>query len=330
MHPHFFTTKLAAACLIGCAACTTFAINAHAGPSDKGPAIEEWAKSAHDWSGFYMGANLGGALTDFRFRGLEEDGGFFEDVNVSQQFDELRGPSMRPDGAIASDNFATFLVPRHSHNDGAVIGGGQAGYQHQFGHFVVGVEGSFDRTSTSDTKTDRDFTSTEVDSPRQIVFFGTEGDTSLTARRRVEMNWMGAATAKVGYAQGPFLFYGIGGAAWTDVTVWANDSASTDFFDLVFIGEIPVAADFLGNVTSNNLSRHREVRTGWTAGGGIQIAFTRVVSLGLEYRHSGFGNDNNSFSSHGGPIFPGSTRVDIDTDQVTVKFDVNLSHFFGE
>ena len=333
--------KLAATFLAGCVAFLAFSSNADAGPPEKGPALEESAESSHDWTGFYMGANLGGVLTDFDEDG-PDDGGFFEDVNVSQQFEELdRGQKDRPGGTIREDTFSTFFVPSRAEQDGAFIGGGQIGYQHQFGHFVVGIEGSFDRTAARSSDIFRDFTSTELDDQRNLpipIFFGTFADTSFAATRKAEMNWMGAVTAKLGYAHGPFLFYGIGGASWADVTVTSHDIASTDFVDVIFIDFRsdapqllpPIGEFFLGNVTSVNRSRHNEVRTGWTAGGGIEIAFSRVVSLGLEYRHADFGDDHDSISPDGGPIFPGSSRLEIDTDQVTVKFNVNLSHFFGK
>ena len=44
----------------------------------------------------------------------------------------------------------------------AVMGGGQLGYQHQFGHWVFGIEGDIDRTSIRNTQNFRGFTNDEI------------------------------------------------------------------------------------------------------------------------------------------------------------------------
>jgi opacity protein-like surface antigen len=66
-----------------------------------------------------------------------------------------------------------------------------------------------------------------------------------------------------------------------------------------------------------------DVLTGWYAGGGIQYALNDVVRVGAEYRHCDFGDETVNFHS-GGPVFPGRTRFDLDSNQVTFRVNIML------
>ncbi len=91
-----------------------------------------WAQNSFDWSGFYIGGNVGGNWVDYNSHG-------FSDTLTTQP---LPGPD-------------TILVASTSGFDNtraAFLGGGQAGYNQQFGRFVLGVEGDFDGTPSSTTK----------------------------------------------------------------------------------------------------------------------------------------------------------------------------------
>ena len=287
--------------------------------------LSEWAKSPCDWTGFYAGLNIGGIFNNYDFRGTNHNG-FFEDVAVDDQFYNNLFMFTGVPGGIA-----TFFVPNHSETDGGIIGGGQVGYQRQFGHFVLGVEGTFDRTSTSATNLFRDSAVTQFGA-LDSTFANITGDTSFEASRRAETNWIAAAMGKLGYAQGPFLFYAIGGATWCDINTTAHDIATTDFFILrdgmAPIPSEPIDSQFLATISNTNISKSDDTRFGWTAGGGIEIAATKTVSLALEYRHSDFGSETYHYSSHGGVIFPGSTSVDLTSDQVTFKMNGLLNTFF--
>jgi outer membrane immunogenic protein len=81
-----------------------------------------------------------------------------------------------------------------------------------------------------------------------------------------EVKWFGTARARLGYAYDTWLFYGTGGAAFGRVhTFIAN----------------PVVPGFDGT----------KDRIGWTAGAGIEHAFTPHWSAKLEYLHVDLGND---------------------------------------
>ena len=221
------TPKWLSAFACAIAILTPFAVNA--GPMEKNPVVENLQRP-FDWTGFYIGANVGGSLGEYELRGSggDTDGHLFSDVNLTQQFPEL---------LPVEDTFFRFVDqplkdrPDREEFVSSVIGGLQLGYQHQFGHFVVGIEGDFDRTSLRITRSFRDFT------PLVVEILDIEGNTSITAeseligRRTAESNWQGSVRAKFGYATGPLLFYGTAGVTFAQMEVWSHDVASTFFME---------------------------------------------------------------------------------------------------
>jgi outer membrane immunogenic protein len=79
----------------------------------------------------------------------------------------------------------------------------------------------------------------------------------------LDIDYFGTARTRLGYAVGPWLFYGTGGVAW----------AKTDFRLL------PPAAPIGSNFP----------HIGWTAGAGIEYAFSRNWSAKIEYLYADLG-----------------------------------------
>ncbi len=144
-------------------------------------------------------------------------------------------------------------------SSGAVIGG-QIGCDYQFSsNFVVGVEGA---VSAGTLKTG----STLVALPA-----GNPGDFLLVTART---DFIPTVTARLGYAMDHWLFYIKGGGAWS------NDKYS-------------VTGSFTGiNFDAEGLG----MRGGWTAGGGVEWAFTDDWSARLEYDFYEFGRQNVTMS----------------------------------
>src|SRR4051794_31738233 len=130
-------------CGVALGAAALLAASAQAGP-DKNPIVENLQRP-FDWSGFYIGGNIGRVFSQYEFegRGGDSEDHLFSDVDISQQVD----------GAFAGLDVVRFFDridkdrPDREDYVSAVLGGGQIGYQHQFGHWVIGIEGDFDRTS---------------------------------------------------------------------------------------------------------------------------------------------------------------------------------------
>jgi outer membrane immunogenic protein len=120
------------------------------------------------WTGFYVGANLGGG---------------YAPGSIS---DSLLGLSV---GTTAAVNGMPL----------GFVGGGEAGFNYQFGNFVVGIEGDFDGTSMGAAPPG-------VPTPIAIVQVSTS------------TSWVSTLAGRFGVASGNVLFYGKAGGGWIDST----------------------------------------------------------------------------------------------------------------
>jgi outer membrane immunogenic protein len=128
---------------------------------------------------------------------------------------------------------------------------------------------------------------------------GLPGD-SATFKQTTDL--LTSVTARVGYAWNNWLLYGKGGAAW------ASDRYSA--FDAL------AAYDFEGS----------ETRFGWTAGAGLEWAFSDIWSVRFEYDYYGFGTRGVSVIDNvSGTVGP----LDIRQNVQVVKLGFNL-HVFGQ
>ena len=301
-----------------------------------------------NWTGFYIGGNIGGLSSDYGF------GHYTDTVDVDAQFSELpaitaRDPFLNVLGGTMEDfGSASFPFPDTGTTFGqgsnqALLGGGQVGYNKQFGHWVIGVEGDYEGTSASGKTLSfgsAETTASGGGQPIPLGAFTDTAETTLNAERKAETDWSASLRARFGYAVGPLLFYGTAGIAWTDVKVIASETASTDFFQEFTDGGVAAVANpsgmggpignFIGNVPSTNFSKtSADVQMGWTGGCGSEWAINDKMSLAVEYRHSDYGSHTYHFASNEGVIFPGDTKVSLETDQVTLRFNILISHFFG-
>jgi outer membrane immunogenic protein len=138
--------------------------------------------ASHDWSGFYVGLNAGGArlTADVAATGINV-GGFGGGL-----FYEILHYSV---GSLTSRNRFT--------------GGVQAGYNFQWGNIVYGIETDFNSLKTNATR--------EVTVPSAFAAnFTHHKDT-------VSTDWLYTLRPRLGVAVGPYLFYATGGLALTRI-----------------------------------------------------------------------------------------------------------------
>lgn len=171
------------------------------------------AVSGYNWSGFYVGGNIGGGWSH-------------------AHWDNTANTTLFGD-ALPGNNFGS--------NPSGVIGGMQLGYNFQNGPWVFGVEALFDLSSVQ---------------AQHKSSFGAADDQFTTEFRSFLM-----ATGRIGYAWSNWLAYVKGGYALAQVRASVND------------GVAPVTGS--GSDT--------QWRSGPTIGGGFEYAFTRQLSLGVEY-----------------------------------------------
>jgi outer membrane immunogenic protein len=140
------------------------------------PVIEQ----PYDWTGFYIGANLGGAWG-------------------SSDFDFLPGPQWAPASQVALGRDGAAQLKSSN-----VSGGVQAGYNWQINRAVLGFEGDFQYIGLSAMNS---FTQNGTLPTLVTPYVFTE-----TARS----NWLATVRGRIGFTADHVLFYGTGGLAIAD------------------------------------------------------------------------------------------------------------------
>lgn len=192
------------------------------------------APGTYDWSGGYIGGHLGygWGKGDTRFEPLPSAAAF---INLQPQTVRVR--------------------PR------GILGGGQLGFNGQWGHVVLGAEGSLSFSNIKKTTI-----VTPIIQNNGTPFAGAG---FLSASQKIK--WLGSVRPRLGGAWGNVLVYGTAGFAFARI-----DYAATTDFRPVGTTQYPAA------VSSN--------RRGWTAGGGVEVAVGKKVSVKGEYLYYDFGS----------------------------------------
>lgn len=239
---------------VGFCACNALALIALAGPESL-PSGKEMIAPAPPppgctWTGFYIGINGGYTWSDS------------ERVDTESR-DVFGNPGLIGGVAygIATAQLATFSLS--TSNEG-FAGGGQVGYNQQFGRWLVlGAEADLDGIFDSDDRTRADSTLTPP---------GFAGFPILqSAQVFREIDSIGTVRGRVGITVMPcLLIYGTGGFAYgetiskTDITQFVANS-----------GAIPNSYHAHGQAEG--------LRSGWTAGGGLEWMFMTHWSIKAEY-----------------------------------------------
>jgi outer membrane immunogenic protein len=142
------------------------------------------------------------------------------------------------------------------------VGGVQAGYNYQMGRFVAGIEADFSGSAMSGSK-----------SVSPILY--TNGSTVPGAVSASETtNWFGTLRPRLGFTVPPaLLIYGTGGLAYGNVSYSANTNFSPP-------GNETYPASF------------SKTQVGWTAGGGLEYAFSKRWTLKAEYLYMNLGSES--------------------------------------
>ena len=229
------------------------------------------------WTGFYIGVNAGGVWSS--------GGNATTTVLVN-------GFSVGTISGVPATLANVFPGSNFGSSQSGFIGGGQAGYNWQWGSWVFGAETDFDGTSLSRSRSVIGPTFVEPIFGRNDFF---------TANGSVKLDWLGSTRARVGYAFFPdnrLLIYGTGGVAY------GGASSHLDVFDAV-------------NGWGFSSGGGSSSRTGWTAGGGVEYAITNNIILGAEYLYYDLGNRHLNFVANpaasnffGVPVFS-QTKIDF-------------------
>lgn len=251
------------------------------------------------WTGFYLGLNAGGTWSNSRT----------VDVDSALAFANPLGAPVTTFTGTAGALGATADVPVSS--NAGFIGGGQAGYNYQFGtSWVAGIEADIQGIANSGGK------GTVFSSVPIQGFPGNFANTSLSVDRRVD--WLGTLRGRLGFLVTPtLLIFGDGGLAYGGI------NADT-FITQALVGPATVGVDtpYFSNGSFNN------TRVGWTAGGGAEWMFLPNWSLKAEYLYYDLGsvtysNGLASLVITAPPIAAGLILHSIAT-QSTTRFNGNI------
>jgi outer membrane immunogenic protein len=268
-------------------------------PTLKAPPI--YAPPPPQWTGFYLGVNAG------------YTGGGSSDVHLVSTPTFLVGPPLLgPQGIVTS---ATFWVAANgvlNPKTSGFIGGGQLGYNWQFGdRFVAGIEADIQGVASASGSVTR---TSIIPLPVPLFDPGNVVLTTLSASKSID--YLGTVRGRLGFLVTPTLLaYGTGGLAYGGV----QSSAST--FQSRNGPVIPFGA-------ANSFS---DTRVGWTAGGGGEWMFMANWSAKVEYLYYDLGSVTYDVGSLQAiilpplPVPPGGTLGSASFSQATTRFNGHIA-----
>jgi outer membrane immunogenic protein len=232
-------------------------------PADRAPIAQ-----IYDWTGFYVGANAG--------------------VGVGRDLTTVTSPA------------TSFLEVSYQSPFGA-LGGAQAGYNWQAGHWVFGLETDIQGADLHDDHT---------------CIAGCTLARALRLDQRID--WFGTARGRVGYASGPVLTYVTGGFAYGNV----KDTIANTFTPLGGAG------------TTTNTFVFQGTRTGYALGSGVEASLGGNWTGKIEYLYFDLGSQSvttvaNSFSyAYREHIFRGGLNYRIGSGAYSPIAVMNWNGFY--
>jgi len=213
-------------------------------------------------------------------------------------------------------------------NQSGFVGGGQIGYNYQWNPmFVVGLEADIQGSAIGGRG-----------GRSGIVQFGPDLsgfiDTAIGSSTVVAgVDWLGTVRGRLGYLVMPTLLaYGTGGLAYGGARAVASHG-------LGFTDDVPTIHPTFGGV-----GRYSDVRVGWTAGGGLEWAFTPNWTVKTEALYYDLGSvtfasspvgavdpdGTNGGGFAGAVLFANSPTTRVRYDGVIARVGVNYHFSWGE
>lgn len=176
--------------------------------------------------------------------------------------------------------------------DHGFAGGFQLGYNHVWDWLVLGAEADFS------------YGSVDV-SDAKIVTYDASASTFQSVTD-VDTDWLATLRARFGFDLKGALLYATGGVAAGNVefTQGFSDTSTAAYLALT----------------------NDEVRTGWTAGGGIEIGAFKGTTFRVEYLHTDLGTVDlrgAPVSSNPGTLQTGRADIEFDTVRAAMNWQLN-------
>lgn len=202
------------------------------------------------WTGFYIGVNAGYEWAASHDNSILTAPLFTDGLGVVPQLAALGNASLPL-------------------NTNGFIGGGQIGYNYQFGSsWLAGIEADIDGIAGANRSQTFGLTQTVVGVPVTSDLYAQES-----------LRYLGTVRGRIGFLATPtFLIYGSGGLAYGGVSATAT----------VFQSGTNGFVGFGGGRISN-------AQVGWTAGGGVEWMFLPNWSAKVEYLYYDLGTVTSTF-----------------------------------
>jgi outer membrane immunogenic protein len=213
------------------------------------------------WTGFYVGLNAGYAWGD-------DNALYFANPLA------FVNPAATPLGqAAALAAAASGTNTLHPGSQGGFIGGGQVGYNYQFGgSFVVGLEADFQGLSSGNS-------SRTIASAAPWSNYFISGVTTTVQSVSGSLDYLGTVRGRAGYLVFPqLLVYGTGGLAYGGAQLSAAMLQADN------------PAPYSQNGAWAAAGNYSDTRVGWTAGGGVEYKFFDNWSAKVEYLYYNLGS----------------------------------------
>lgn len=226
------------------------------------PPVAMEAAAVRDWTGFYVGGQLGGAFGDTGTFGLDPF-----------------TPGLQ----------AAFAPGFGGDFENGVIGGVHAGYDMQYGNFVLGGIVDLSYADINDVQQGQSLT-----------------PATYTIGR--ELDYLATARARLGYTvTEDVLVYATGGLAY---------------------GEVDFSYSQPGSAAVTTTSGGQDSDFGYTVGAGVETRLTDQISFGVEYLYTNLGGNDFRANLTGGPFGAGTTGFGTDDDFDFHVVQVKMSYRF--
>ena len=246
--------------------------------------------AVYDWTGFYIGGDIGGRWSDSNWT----------TTCLQPGFAATCVPSAFP-AQFAFNNPSNF-------NSTSLKGGLYGGYNWQFNQtWVAGLEGDFQWGDKNRTKAG-------IPGAENPTVAGSPGLDFSSVRQ----TWDASLRARLGFLVSPsVLLFGTGGVAFTHVESSAHCGSN-----------FPVGWCAINGVFQNTTQTRSSDRAGWTVGAGVEAMIAPNWLLRGEYRYADYGKfgstifaGNNGFVVNGDAInFATSLRTQSATVGIAYKF----------
>jgi outer membrane immunogenic protein len=250
------------------------------------------AAPTYNWTGFYIGVNVGGSLT-------RADTTSSTDCPATGGYFCVGGAGLTNQAAISADGTGVF-------NGGAPTGGAQVGFNWQYGSFVVGPEFDFEsfqaKTSSNVNR--------QYPPPNAVVGLAYDIGTSTSS------DWLFTSRLRAGWAINSVLLYATGGLALTDLTV-SNSYSDNDF------AFVPGPSGATGD------SKTSQLQKGWTIGGGMEAALYRNWTVKVEYLFVDLGSLSTTNTVTNPTIPGGENHITTSSDLTSQIVRAGLNYRFS-